>query len=129
VHRELCIREILDGLSWKRVRVPLGLAKEKIKLGIRLCGAAHRRGKTGWWGGRMRQVGGCSHRNNWRCKSMGDKGGCPIGRGKSSLHPTQFEKRTERWLASYQGKVDPCSTEMPRSGIIYSSTLDENFRS
>lgn len=30
-------------------------------------------------------------------------------------------------MGSYQGKVDPCSTEMPRSGIIYSSTLDENF--
>lgn len=60
---------------------------------------------------------------------MGDKGDCPIGRGKSPLHSTQFEKRTERWLGSYQGKVGPCSTKMPRSEIIYSSTLDENFRS
>jgi len=75
---------------------------------------------------------------------MGDKGGCPTGRGKSPLHSIQLEKEDgerererkrerekEIGIAglAYQGKVDPSSMEMPRSRIIYSSTLDENFRS
>lgn len=70
---------------------------------------------------------------------MGDKGGCPTGRGKSLLHSIQLEKKNEErerekerlGIAglAYQGKVGPGSMEMPRSGIIYSSTLNENFRS
>lgn len=39
-----------------RVRVPLGLAKEKIKLGIRRCDASPRKNRA--TRGRVRQVGG-----------------------------------------------------------------------
>lgn len=55
------------------------------------------------------------------------------GESRPVRRSTQFERRTEgereRSEASYQGKVDPRSMEIPRSRIIYSSTLDENFRS
>lgn len=44
------------------------------------------------------------------------------------LHNSRKEDGEAGWSGFYQRKVDPSSMEMPRSRIIYSSTLDENFR-